>query len=37
VAFIDKGVMVEVAKPEAFFTAPQSERTREFLGKILHH
>jgi polar amino acid transport system ATP-binding protein len=37
VAFIDKGVMVEVAKPETFFTAPQSERTREFLGKILHH
>ena len=32
-----RSFMVEVAKPEAFFTAPQSERTREFLGKILHH
>lgn len=37
VVFIDKGVIVEVAKPEDFFTAPKNERTREFLGKILHH
>jgi polar amino acid transport system ATP-binding protein len=37
VVFIDKGVIVEVAEPEAFFTAPRNERTREFLGKILHH
>lgn len=37
VVFIDKGVIVEVSKPEDFFTAPKSERTREFLGKILHH
>jgi polar amino acid transport system ATP-binding protein len=37
VVFMDKGVIVEVAKPEAFFTAPKSDRTREFLGKILHH
>lgn len=37
VVFIDKGVIVEVSKPEDFFTAPKNERTREFLGKILHH
>lgn len=37
VVFIDKGVIVEVAAPEAFFTAPKNERTREFLGKILQH
>jgi polar amino acid transport system ATP-binding protein len=37
VVFMDKGVIVEVAKPEDFFTAPKSDRTREFLGKILHH
>ncbi len=37
VVFMDKGVIVEVAKPEAFFTDPKSDRTREFLGKILHH
>ena len=37
VVFMDKGVIVEVAKPEEFFTAPRSDRTREFLGKILHH
>ena len=37
VVFMDKGVIVEVAEPEAFFTNPGNERTREFLGKILHH
>lgn len=37
VVFMDKGAIVEVAEPETFFNAPQNERTREFLGKILHH
>ncbi len=37
VVFIDEGVIVEVAAPESFFTAPKNERTRDFLGKILHH
>jgi polar amino acid transport system ATP-binding protein len=37
VVFMDKGNIVEVADPETFFTAPQNDRTREFLGKILHH
>lgn len=37
VVFMDKGSIVEVAEPETFFTAPRNDRTREFLGKILHH
>jgi polar amino acid transport system ATP-binding protein len=37
VVFMDKGGIVEVADPETFFNTPQNERTREFLGKILHH
>jgi len=37
VVFIDEGVIVEVAEPESFFIAPKNERTRDFLGKILHH
>ena len=37
VVFIDKGLIVEVSEPDTFFTAPKNERTREFLGKILHH
>src|SRR6188768_1296855 len=37
VVFVADGEIVEEAKPEEFFTNPKSERTREFLGKILHH
>jgi len=37
VIFMDRGAIVEVAPPETFFTAPKSERTRDFLGKVLHH
>ena len=37
IVFMDKGAIVEVAEPEAFFENPSNERTREFLGKILHH
>jgi general L-amino acid transport system ATP-binding protein len=33
--FMDQGEIVEAAPPEAFFTAPKSERTRAFLGQIL--
>jgi general L-amino acid transport system ATP-binding protein len=33
--FMDRGEVVETAPPDAFFTAPQSERTRLFLGRIL--
>jgi polar amino acid transport system ATP-binding protein len=37
VVFMDKGVIVEVAEPQTFFSAPRNDRTREFLGKILQH
>jgi glutamate transport system ATP-binding protein len=37
VAFMDAGRIVELAEPEAFFTAPESERARDFLSKILTH
>ncbi len=33
--FMDRGEVVEIAPPERFFTAPQSERTRLFLSQIL--
>ncbi len=35
--FMDQGEIVETAAPEKFFTAPDSQRCREFLDKILHH
>ena len=37
VIFMDQGQIVEQNEPKAFFSAPQSERTREFLGQILGH
>ena len=37
VAFMDEGQIIEENKPEAFFAAPKSERTRQFLSKILSH
>jgi glutamate transport system ATP-binding protein len=37
VVFMDEGQVVEQAAPEAFFTAAQSERGRQFLSKILTH
>jgi polar amino acid transport system ATP-binding protein len=36
VVFMDEGQVLEVAKPEEFFGAPQHERTKAFLGDILH-
>jgi polar amino acid transport system ATP-binding protein/general L-amino acid transport system ATP-binding protein len=36
VVFMDSGEIVEVAPPERFFSAPEGERTRRFLGQILH-
>jgi general L-amino acid transport system ATP-binding protein len=35
VVFMDKGQIVEMAEPEAFFTRPQHERTKLFLSQIL--
>jgi glutamate transport system ATP-binding protein len=37
VVFMDEGQVVEQAKPEEFFTAPKSDRGRQFLSKILTH
>ncbi len=36
VIFMDKGEIVEMAPPEEFFSNPKSDRTRTFLGQILH-
>ena len=36
VVFMDRGEVVEVNTPEAFFTSPQHERTKLFLSQILH-
>ncbi len=37
VVFMDFGKVVEVQEPAAFFAAPQSDRAKEFLSKILSH
>jgi general L-amino acid transport system ATP-binding protein len=37
VIFMDEGQIVEQNTPEAFFSNPQSERSRDFLSKILGH
>ena len=36
VIFMDRGEIVEVNVPHAFFDNPRNERTRGFLGQILH-
>ncbi|WP_298848967.1 amino acid ABC transporter ATP-binding protein [uncultured Ruegeria sp.] len=35
--FMDAGEIVEEGNPEHFFTAPQSDRCRQFLSQILQH
>ena len=35
IVFMDMGEIVEIAPPDEFFTAPKSERTKEFLSQIL--
>ncbi|MER7672176.1 amino acid ABC transporter ATP-binding protein [Kitasatospora sp. NPDC096128] len=37
VLFMADGKIVEQNTPEAFFTAPRSDRAKDFLSKILHH
>jgi len=37
VIFMAEGSVVESAPPEQFFSAPQTERARQFLGQILNH
>ena len=36
VLFTDAGRIIEVNEPDVFFDNPQHERTRLFLGQILH-
>lgn len=35
IVFLDEGNIVEIAPPETFFTAPESDRTKQFLSRIL--
>jgi len=35
--FMDHGEIVEIAPPDTFFQAPESQRCREFLNQILQH
>ncbi|MFG2821938.1 amino acid ABC transporter ATP-binding protein [Kitasatospora sp. NPDC048365] len=37
VLFMADGRIVEENTPDAFFTAPRSDRAKDFLSKILHH
>ena len=37
VVFMDQGRLVEDTTPEQFFTAPESDRARDFLATILTH
>jgi len=37
VVFMSDGEIVEDSTPDEFFTAPKSERAKDFLGKILTH
>jgi glutamate transport system ATP-binding protein len=37
VVFMDAGRILEVAPPNEFFDAPQTDRARDFLSKILAH
>ena len=35
--FMDSGEIVEIAPPDQFFSAPESERTQKFLNQILQY
>lgn len=37
VVFMDEGEIIEVADPESFFTAPESDRAKLFLSQLLGH
>jgi polar amino acid transport system ATP-binding protein len=37
VVFMDRGEVIEVGPPATLFDAPQSDRARDFFGKILRH
>ena len=37
IVFMDKGEIVEVAKPEDFFVHPKTERAQKFLNLFTYH
>jgi len=37
VIFMAEGAIIEQASPDEFFANPKQERTRKFLGELLHH
>lgn len=37
VIFMDGGQIIESARPDEFFSNPQSPRAKSFLGQILNH
>ncbi len=37
IIFMADGSIVEDTDPDTFFTAPESDRAKDFLGKILGH
>lgn len=37
ILFMADGSIVEDTDPDSFFTNPQSDRAKDFLGKILQH
>jgi len=37
VVFMDEGEIIEIATPEVFFSAPESERAKLFLSQVLGH
>ena len=37
IVFMDDGKIVEEATPDVFFTAPATDRAKDFLGKVLNH
>lgn len=36
IVFMDAGQIVEISKPDEFFSAPKHERARTFLGQLIH-
>ncbi len=36
VVFMDEGQILEIASPQEFFASPRHERSRSFLGDLLH-
>ncbi|MGA8785371.1 MAG: amino acid ABC transporter ATP-binding protein [Polaromonas sp.] len=37
IIFMDEGQIVEESTPDAFFAAPRTDRSRDFLSKLLQH